>query len=108
MPSLELVRGDRNYYLEFEVKNSDGSIIDITGCTVSFKMQKYGESTLTLDKEGSVPDGCGTLGLCQVFIQEELVNKSGEYSCELQISWSYGRVLTSPMITAKILKDLPR
>lgn len=106
MPSLTLVRGDSNYFLEFEVRDADGEIVNLTSCSVIFKMQRYGESTLTLNKSGNVVNG--TLGIAQVFIQEELANKSGEFHCELEIHWSNGKILTAPEIYCKVLKDLPR
>jgi len=108
MPTLTLVRGDQNYFLEFEVKDADGEIVDITGCSIGFKLQKYGQCTLTLDKAGSVVDG--TLGLCQVFIATELTNTMGEFYAELEIRWYGGdpKILTAPDIYVKILKDLPR
>lgn len=105
MPTLTLVRGDKNYYLEFEVRDADGTVVDITGASVTFKMQKYGQSTLTLDKGGSIVNG--TSGLCQVLIATELVSTYGEFLAELQITWPTNKVLTAPNIYVKILKDLP-
>jgi len=99
------VRGDHDYLLEFEIRDADGEIVNITNCTPRFKMQRYGESTLTLDKEGFIVNG--TLGLCQVLIEDELLNKSGEFYAEVQITWTSGKVLTAPNINVKILKDLP-
>lgn len=106
MPSLTLVRGDKTYFLEFEVRDADGEIVDLSYCGIDFKMQKYGEATLTLDKSGSIVNG--TLGICQILIAEELVNKAGEFYAELQITWPTGKILTAPNIYVKILKDLPR
>lgn len=108
MPSLTLVRGDQNYFIEFEVRDADGVIVDITGCSIGFHMQRYGDSTLTLNKAGTISTGSGTLGLVRVFIATELVNKSGEHYSELEIRWPSGKILTAPDIYVKILKDLPR
>lgn len=105
MPELILVRGNQNYYLEFEVRDADGEIVDLTGTSIGFKMQKYGESTLTIDKAGSVISG--TLGLCQVLVATELVNKSGEFIAELIIQWD-SKILSAPDINVKVLKSLPR
>lgn len=106
MPSITLVKGDANYILEFTVTDANGDNVDITGASVIFKMQKYNQSTLTLNKAGSVTNG--TLGYCQILIGTELVNKSGRYRCELEIEWSYGMLLTAPEINCTILKDLPK
>jgi len=106
LPTLTLVRGDKNYILEFEVRDADGEIVNLENCSIGFKMQKYGEATLTLDKEGTVIDAAS--GLCQILIEEELVNKSGEYFAELEIRWPTGKILSAPNIYVKILKDLPR
>lgn len=107
MPSLTLVKGDRTYYLEFEVRDADGDLVDLTGCSIGFKMQKYGESDLTLNKAGQVISP-GSLGVCQILIENELVNESGEYIAELEIRWPTGKILTAPSIYVKILQDLPR
>ena len=101
-----MVRNDQNYLLEFQVKDVDGGVVDISGCSIGFKLQKYNESTLTLSKAGSVTTG--TLGLCQVLIGTELVGKSGEYFAELEVRWPGGKILSVPQIYVKILKDLPR
>lgn len=106
MPQLTLVRGDRNYYLEFEVRDAEGEIVDITGCSIGFKMQKYSSSSLTLNKTGEILNG--TLGLCQVLIANELINESGDFYAELEIRWPTGKILTAPEIYIKILKDLPK
>lgn len=106
MPTLTLIRNDKNFYLEFEVRDSEGQIVDITDCSIGFKMQKYGENTLTIDKDCTVING--TLGLCQVLIEDEIVGESGEFYAELEIRWPSGKVLTAPDILVKILKDLPR
>lgn len=106
MPTLTLVRNDKNFYLEFEVRDSEGEIVDITGCSIGFKMQKYGESNLTINKAGGVT--VGTLGLCQVLIEDEIIGKSGEFYAELEIRWSSGKILTAPDIYVKVLKDLPK
>lgn len=107
MPSLTLIRNDKNYYLTLEVREADGSLVNLTGSTVLFKLQKYGSSTLLMEKEGSVVSP-GSLGLCQVYIASELVSKDGEFIAELEITWPSGKVLTAPEINVKILKDLPR
>ena len=107
MAQLVLVRGDKNFLLEFSVLEADGEIVDLTGASIDFRMQRYGESTLTLDKAGEVTNG--TLGLCQVKIEQELVDLSGEFFAELQITWiAEGKVLTVPGISIKVLKDLPK
>lgn len=106
MPTLQLMRGDANYYIEFEVRDQEGDIVDVTGCSIGFKMQRYGESTLTISKQGSVLNG--TLGLCQVLIASELANKAGEFFAELEIRWQSNKKLTAPNIYIKVLKDLPR
>lgn len=106
MPTLTLVRGDRDYFIEFEVRDADGEIVDLTDTSVRFKMQRYGESTLTFNKEGTILSG--TLGLCQILIEDEFQTISGEFNAELEISWIEGKVLTAPDIYVKILKDLPR
>lgn len=107
MPSLTLVRGDREYYLEFEVQDADGEAVDLTSCSIGFKMQKYGKTALTLNKQGIVVSP-GTMGLCQILIKDELANESGEYFAELEIRWPSGKILTAPDIYVRILKDLPR
>lgn len=47
MPSIVWVRGDENFYPEFEIRDLDGKTQDITGASIVFKMQKYGAETWT-------------------------------------------------------------
>jgi len=107
MTHITLVRGDQNYYLEFEVKDSDGEIVDLTGSTITFSVQEYGQPSLLIDhKVGEVIDG--TLGLCRVFIGTEFSNVEGEYCGELQINFPGDKILTAPNIFIKVIKDLPK
>jgi len=106
LPTLTLVEGDCNYFLEFEVRDADGEIVDLSGCSIGFKMQRYGDSTLTLDKAGQIADGPN--GICQIMIETELTNKFGEFYAELEIRWPGGKILTAPNIYCKILRQLPR
>lgn len=111
MPKLELVRRDKNYYLEFEVRDSEGELVDISDCKASeggsivFKVQKYSESTICFEKIGDVVNG--TLGLCQILIEEEFNNFSGKYRSELELNFKSGKTLTVPNIIVEIIKDLP-
>lgn len=41
MPTLTLVRGDRNYFVELEVRDSDDQVVDLTGASILFNMQKW-------------------------------------------------------------------
>jgi len=106
MPELILVRGDKNYIIEFEVRDAEGNIVDLSEVTgIKFKMKKYGATSLTIDKSASVVPP-GTQGLCQVLIETELLNEYGEYYAELEITWTGDKVLTAPNIFVKVLKDL--
>lgn len=106
MTSLTLMRNDREYFIEFEVKDSDGDVVDITGSNIYFKLQKYGSSTLTMNKLCSIVNG--TAGICRIYIYDELVDESGDFHAELEVQWSSGKKLTAPSISIQVLKDLPR
>lgn len=106
MPTLTLIKGDSGYIIEFQVKDADGNIVDIEGCSVLFNIQKYGSSTLLFSLPGTVTNG--TLGYCQFEVGTSLANASGAYSAEIQIEWGSGKILTVPNLSVKVLKDLPR
>lgn len=111
MPTLILVRGDKNYYVEFEVLSKKEEPIDLSDSTVRFKAQKYGENTLTIDKPGIILDQTENKGVCRVKIEEELLTKEGEFSAELEFEWvepGVVRTITIPGITLKVVKDLPK
>lgn len=106
MPEITWVRNDQNFYQEFDIADYLGETVDITGCSIGLKLQRYGSGNLVVNKQCEVLDG--TLGLCRVFIEDEIKSLSGEFAAELEIRWPSGKILTAPDIFVKILKDLPR
>jgi hypothetical protein len=99
-------RGDKSFIQEFEVKDSDGRIVDLTETTVTLNVQAYQNLKDTFSILGSVVNG--TLGLCQFLVTDQLEDRSGEFYAEIEIEWPSGKILTSPNIFLKVLKDLPR
>lgn len=106
MPEIIWVRNDKFFFQEFEVKDVEGEIVDLTGTTVRLKVQRYGESTLLIDKAGEVTDGPD--GICRFLIEDEIQGISGEFHAEIEVTWPSGKILTVPDIYIQILKDLPR
>lgn len=105
MPKLILIRGDKNYIVEFEVRDAEGEIADLSEVTeIRFKMKEYGATSLLIDEPATVVPP-GTQGLCQVLIKEQLKDFSGECYAELEFSWG-DKILTAPNIFVKVLKDL--
>jgi len=105
VPDLKLVRNDTNFYLEFIVKDSEGTVIDLTNATVVFNMQSTTGGSLVANITGNVTDATG--GVCRFLITDELADITGEYIAEIQISYVGGRVITAPDISVKVIADLP-
>jgi len=105
MPDLKLVRNDTDFFIEFIIKDSEGTVVDLTNATVIFKMQSFEGGSLVANISGEVIDE--TNGICRFQITDELSDITGEYVAEIQITYSGGRIITAPDISVKVIADLP-
>jgi len=104
LPSLKLVRNDKNYYVQHTIKDANGDVINITGYT------DYQGYKLLFYITGEIETG--SLGICKFKIENQLQDRSGEFYSEVQLTKvdeSEGTiVVTAPDIYVKVIEDLPR
>ena len=103
MGKIEIVRGDRNFYLEFTILDSDGNVLDLTNATPRLKWKNY--------EDGTVYEIVGDLvepkeGTCRFFVEDQFVGVTGEFKAEIEITYSDGRVITAPNLSIKVIPDL--
>lgn len=79
--------GGTDFTLEFTVYNQDGSLADLSGASVAWKMAPYGDSASVLSYAGTITGantfevhilGADTLSLDGIFIHQPIVTKAGE------------------------------
>ena len=105
MTELTLVRGDKGFDLEFTVQEADGTVFDLTGATVKFKMALPQNAQLKIDGLCTITDPLD--GKCKYTIQDGDLDTSGTYVAELEITIG-AKVITVTDIIVKIVKDLPQ
>jgi len=106
MTEIKLVRGDKNYSLEFTIYDADNNLVDLSNVTsIVLKIKKYGSSSLFASIEGSV-EGDGTTGQCSFPIGTTFLTETGEFKAEIEITYSTGKVITAPGILIKVIPDL--
>ena len=103
MTRIEIVRGDKNFYLQFTILDSDGNAVDLTNATPKLKWQKYTDGTV-YEITGEVVDA--TAGTCKFLVKDEFVGVTGEFKAEIEITYSDGKVITAPNLTIKVIPDL--
>lgn len=87
------------------VRNSDGTLVDLTGGSLIFTMSKWPDETPVLQKSCTIVDAVN--GLAQVSATAlEMDMEVGVYYWEIQITWPGGDVTTTPMQTIEILSQL--
>lgn len=87
-PDVKMVRGDTLPSLQFTVKDEDGTVIDITGATGTFRIRRKGEATVLVSRAITVTNG--PLGLCTFAWAAAdwdagKIDAAGEYEGELEI-----------------------
>ncbi len=104
MTEITVVRNDQNFYLEFQIRDSDGNIVNLDNVTsIKLKYRSYSGNSLTvIDGEVTNPSA----GECRFLIQNEFVGITGEFKGEIEITYSNGKVITAPYIVIKVIPDI--
>ena len=103
---VTIKRGDTRHALKAILKNAQGSPVDLTGCTVTFRMASLWQSVL-VDREVDIHDAIA--GEVWVVWSPGETDVSGVYRAEFQVVYGDGRRETFPnngYINIKILTDL--
>ncbi len=104
MPTF--TRGDKGFDVNFSVFNQDGTIPDITGATVTFKMRATTGTSLKVDGSCTIDDGPN--GKCSYTWIAADLDTAGNYVAELEVTFSGAtEIRTAPLGPIKIDPDLP-
>lgn len=104
-PRLTVVQGDYGYALNFTLKDSAGTVVNITGGTLLFNAQKKNKSTVTVTGAMTIISGVG--GTCKYTVVIGDFALAGEYYAEIQLTLS-GIVQTFQDIIIDVQPQLPR
>lgn len=105
MPTLELVRGDVNYDLEFTIRDAEEALVDLTNSTVKFKCKKYGATSVHINEDCTLA-GDPTTGVCYYTVTDGDFDTIGTYRAELEVTWTGGKVLTAKDLSIIIEPDI--
>ena len=103
--TMDVVQGDTKYPLQFTLQDSTGAAIDLTGTTVSIKVQQFGgdgvkfTGTLTVDTPAS--------GICHYDVQATDFDAEGRYRAEITITYPSGETLSYVNIVIVAAPKLP-
>jgi len=103
MSRIEIVRGDRNFYLEFTILDADGNVVNLTNATPKLKWKNYSDGSVN-SITGEVVNA--TEGTCRFLVQDEFVGVTGEFKAEIEITYSDGKIITAPNLCIKVIPDL--
>jgi hypothetical protein len=105
MTEIEIVKDDKNYDLQFTLKNYDQSVFDLTGYSLLFKAQAYADSSIKVSRAMTIVTAAS--GICKYTVQEGDFNLVGDYYAEIQCTKS-GEIVTFTDLKIVVLPDLPR
>jgi len=100
-------QNDTRPILSATLVNSDGSVPDLTGSTVVFKMRKLGESSAKVDAAAAITGA--TTGDVQYTWIGANTDTVGSYEGEIQVTFAGGGVQTYPnskYIEIEIVDDI--
>ena len=87
MADLTIPKGDKGYYLNFTVKNSDATAFDLTGYTIALKVWPPTKPT-ELIMSGTVSIVTAASGTCRYSIVAGDFASVGLYNAELELTAS--------------------
>jgi hypothetical protein len=87
-----LKQNDTSPTLDAILTNAAGVVVDITGASVQFHMQKIGATTIKVDAEATVVDGAA--GHVRYTLQAGDTDTPGSYKAEYQVTFSDGTIET--------------
>lgn len=105
---IEVFQGDKLYDINFTLQDANEDVIDITGATLLFKGQKEGSATLKFGTASAMSIVTGTAGTCKYTVGATDFDEAGRYYCEIQVTFSGGKVITFGGITVKAKPELAR
>ena len=104
--SIEVIKGDAKYYLNFTLQDEFGDALDLTDATIKLKVQKPGSATLKVNSALSVVSAVA--GTCRYLVQATDFDAAAVYNAEIEVTSLNGQILTYPDILIKVQSDLPK
>ena len=87
-----LKQNDTSPTLDAILTDVDGTVVDVTGATVRFHMQKIGATTLKIDAAATVVDGAA--GHVRYTLQAGDTDTPGSYKAEYEVTFLDGSIET--------------
>lgn len=101
---IEVVQDNKLYDLNFTLKNSDDTVIDLTDSTILFKVQ--GQDTDTIKFSGSMTIVSAAAGTCKYNVANGDFDTVGKHTAQIQVTYSGGQIVTIPGIVVHVLPKL--
>lgn len=87
-----LKQNDTSPTLDAILTDADGNVVDVTGASVQFHMQKIGATTLKIDAAATVVDGAA--GHVRYTLQNGDTDTPGSYKAEYEVTFLDGSIET--------------
>lgn len=102
MPNLN--QNDTEQLIQFEIKNFDDTVVDLTADTVKFKMKSVASSTNKVDSLCTITDAVN--GKCEYQTISADLDEGGDFDAELEVTQGT-KVTTVRLGRFEINADLP-
>jgi len=103
MTRVEIVKGDKNLILQFQILDADGDPIDLSNATATLKFKNYEDGSVHV-LEGSIVDA--TNGKVQFNTGDKFENLEGEFKGEIELVFQSGQKITAPNIVIKVIPSI--
>jgi len=102
--TINVVTGDSGYNLSFTLQNSDGTAFNLTGATVTIKMQLVGYDTVTT---GTLTVVSAPAGTCTYTVASTDFPADGNYNVQIDCAFTGGALVTFYNITVVAAARVP-
>ena len=103
---INVVRGDKNYDLDFTLTDSAGSIVNLTNGTLKFNAQL--ESDPTVYFTGNMTIVNAAAGTCKYTVQATDFPVAGTYNCQVEVDFTgVSQVITFADISVVVEDRVP-
>lgn len=83
--TINVVQGDFGYPLNFTLQDNAGAAINLTGCTVSLKVQLFNSDAVKFT--GTLALDVAASGTCHYTVAATDFDQEGRYKAEIQIAY---------------------
>jgi hypothetical protein len=105
---IQVVQNDYGYQLPFTLEDGNGNVVNLTGATLSFKVQSAQDPSKTLlTLVGSMSIDSGVAGTCHYTAGNGDFPNPGKFLGSITATWTSTEVLTWSGIPLVVLPALP-